>query len=173
MSGIDGIISYKRNEDEDYYKILGCSEDSSPEQINTEYKVRALQFHPDKNDGNKEAEAKFQQLKEAKEILCDPERRAHYDKWRRSGIAISYKQWCGMKEHVQQAMHWSIPKTKDRMLEPAAPSDATSQGPSRETHRRASEGGTNIHYGNRNTGGVKWESKPPNEVVSKFRNYEI
>jgi hypothetical protein len=32
--------------------------------------------------------------------LCDPEKRSNYDKWRKSGIAISYKQWLGMKEHV-------------------------------------------------------------------------
>lgn len=72
------------------------------EQITAEYKVLALQYHPDKNAGNKEAEEKFQKLKEAKEILCDPEKRANYDKWRSSGIAISYKQWVGMKEHVHQ-----------------------------------------------------------------------
>lgn len=41
-------------------------------------------------------------LQEAKEILCDPEKKANYDKWRNSGIAMSYKQWVGMKEHVQQ-----------------------------------------------------------------------
>ena len=41
-------------------------------------------------------------LQYAKEILCDPEKRSNYDKWRHSGIAISYKQWLGMKDHVHQ-----------------------------------------------------------------------
>ncbi|XP_071440147.1 J domain-containing protein [Hetaerina americana] len=174
MSGIDEILAYKRKEEEDFYFILGCDEDSSVEQIQTEYKVRALQYHPDKNNGDKEAEVKFQKLKEAKEILCDPEKRLNYDKWRRSGITISYKQWCGMKEHVQQSMHWSIPKTKDRMIQPAE-GGTSSVGPStsREGQRRASEGGANIHFGNRNVGGIKWESDPPSDVVNKFRNYEI
>lgn len=40
-------------------------------------------------------------FQEAKETLCDPEKRSNYDKWRKSGISISYKQWLGMKEHVQ------------------------------------------------------------------------
>jgi hypothetical protein len=39
-------------------------------------------------------------FQEAKETLCDPEKRSNYDKWRKSGLAISYKQWLGMKEHV-------------------------------------------------------------------------
>lgn len=59
-----------------------------------------MKFHPDKNAGDKDAEKKFQLLKEAKETLCEPERRALYDKWRNSGLQVSYKNWIGMKEHV-------------------------------------------------------------------------
>lgn len=44
--------------------------------------------------------------------MCDPAKRALYDKWKKSGIAMSYKQWLGMKDHVQQSMHWSKPNTK-------------------------------------------------------------
>ncbi|XP_046745283.1 J domain-containing protein isoform X2 [Diprion similis] len=108
----------------------------------------------------------------AKETLCDPEKRLNYDKWRHSGISISYKQWLGMKEHVHQSMHWTTPKTKDRMLPDAAGgSPGHVRGQPANPHRRASEGGANIHYGARRD--VNWDSQPPSEVVNKFRNYEI
>ncbi|CAH1970354.1 unnamed protein product [Acanthoscelides obtectus] len=170
MATVDQILDYKKKEEEDYYAILGCDENSTVEQIQAEYKVRALQYHPDKNEGNKEAEQKFQLLNEAKETLCNPEKKCLYDKWKNSGIAISYKQWLGMKEHVQQSMHWSTPKTKDRMLESSGPSSLGAAPPS-AAHRRASEGGANLHWSGR--GGPHWQPGQPSEVVSKFRNYEI
>lgn len=63
-----------------------------------------MKYHPDKNAGDKEAEKTFQQLQEAKEILCNPEKRSLYDKWKNSGLQISYKNWIGMKEHVVSAL---------------------------------------------------------------------
>ncbi|KAK0097016.1 hypothetical protein PV326_003576 [Microctonus aethiopoides] len=171
---VEDAINYKPSEDEDFYGLLGCDETASIEQITAEYKVRALQYHPDKNEGNKEAEVKFQQLKNAKEILCDPDKRILYDKWRHSGISISYKQWMGMKEHVQQSMHWSTPKTKDRMLPDASGpggSPGHVRGQPANAHRRASEGGANIHYGARRD--LNWDSQASSDVVNKFRNYEI
>lgn len=183
MSGkVDEILTYKRNPEEDFYGMLNCDENSSVEQIQAEYKVLALQYHPDKNAGDKEAEATFQKLKQAKEILCDPEKRANYDKWRGSGIQISYKNWAGMKEHVQQSMHWATPKTKDRMLPEAgaatAATTATAAGAAsglsaaqpNPAHRRASEGGAALYYGGRKG---EWGQENPSEVVNKFRNYEI
>lgn len=70
-------------------------------------------------------------------------------------------------------MHWATLKTKDRML-PGNSSDAAA-GKSTELPaaalRRASEGGANIQWGPKGT--LQWNSKPPTDVVSKFRNYEI
>ncbi|XP_076231358.1 dnaJ domain-containing protein isoform X1 [Calliopsis andreniformis] len=171
---VEDAINYKPSEEEDYYALLSCDECSTVEQITAEYKVLALQYHPDKNKGDKEAERKFQQLKHAKEVLCDPAMRSIYDKWRRSGIAISFKQWAEMKDHVHQSIHWSTPKTKDRMLQDASGA-GVSAGQAKvhaaNAHRRASEGGANIYYGaSRHVG---WESEAPSEVISKFRNYEI
>lgn len=179
---VDDVINYKPDEDEDLYALLSCDESSTVEQIIAEYKALALQYHPDKNAGDKEAEAKFQKLKNAKEILCDPEKRSNYDKWRHSGISISYKQWLGMKEHVHQSMHWSTPKTKDRMLPDGSTTVGSGEGDAEgspgnmkvqapNTHRRASEGGANIYYGARRD--VDWDSQASSEVVNKFRNYEI
>lgn len=51
---------------------------------------------------------------EAKETLCDPEKRANYDKWRNSGIAMSYKNWLGMKEHVGQVRRYTIAEKVDK-----------------------------------------------------------
>ncbi|KAG5881333.1 hypothetical protein JTB14_020583 [Gonioctena quinquepunctata] len=167
MTSVDAILEYTKKEEEDYYAILGCDENSSVEQINAEYKVRALQFHPDKNEGNKGAEHKFQLLKEAKDILCDPERKCNYDKWRNSGISITYKQWLGMKEHVHQSMHWTTPKTKDRMLESGGSSGPSSLGSGvTAAQRRASEGGANLHFGGRGAGSA-WGTDPPSEYVQK------
>ncbi|XP_076162830.1 dnaJ domain-containing protein isoform X2 [Ptiloglossa arizonensis] len=157
---VEDAINYKPKEEEDYYALLMCDEYATVEQITAEYKILALKYHPDKNKGDKEAERKFQQLKHAKEVLCDPERRSNYDKWRRSGIAISYKQWSGMKDHVHQ----------DASGEGGgSPSHTKVQPPN--AHRRASEGGANIYYGARRDLG--WDSEVPSEVVNKFRNYEI
>lgn len=172
MTGVDEILNYQKNPDDDFYTLLGCDEHSTAEQITAEFKLLALQYHPDKNDGDKEAEAKFQQLKEAKETLCDPSKRALYDKWRQSGIAMGYKQWLGMKDHVQQSMHWSKPNTKDRMIGEgevtARASGPSSLGPATSAARRASEGGAALwgRWGGGN-------QEPPSEVISKFRNYEI
>ncbi|RZF42935.1 hypothetical protein LSTR_LSTR000558 [Laodelphax striatellus] len=172
MSSVGEILSHQKTSEEDLYAILGCDESATVEQITAEYKNRALQYHPDKNEGNKDAEAKFQQLKEAKEILCDPEKRANYDKWRNSGIAISYKQWLGMKEHVHQSMHWTTLKTKDRMLPEGGETSTSATGKvPTAASRRASEGGANIHWGAKS--GMQWDTSAPSEVVSKFRNYEI
>jgi len=170
MSGIDEIISFKKNPDEDFYGMLNCDEHSTVEQIQAEYKLLALQHHPDKNSGEKESEEKFQKLKEAKETLCDPERRANYDKWRHSGISISYKNWLGMKEHVHQSMHWATPKTQGRMLpEQSGAASGLTAGQPNPAHRRASEGGAALYYGSRK---AEWGTDN-SEVANKFRNYEI
>lgn len=73
-----------------------------------------------------------------------------------------------------QSMHWSTPKTKDRMLESGGSSGPSSLGASgiSAAQRRASEGGANLHIGGRSAASA-WGSDPPSEVVNKFRNYEI
>ncbi|ENN78030.1 J domain-containing protein [Dendroctonus ponderosae] len=174
MTSVAEILDYKRKDREDYYSILGCDEHSSVEQISQEYKVRALQYHPDKNAGDKEMEEKFQLLNEAKETLTNPEKKTLYDKWRNSGISMGYKQWLGMKDHVQQSMHWSTPKTKDRMLESGGNSGPSSLGSAMSAaHRRASEGGANLHWGAKTGNAWSTGADSHSEVVSKFRNYEI
>jgi len=63
----------------DYYKVLGVPKSAMPEQIKKAYKKLAIKLHPDKNPGDKTAEAKFKELNEANQILGNPEKRKQYD----------------------------------------------------------------------------------------------
>ena len=69
----------------DYYEILGISETSKPEEIKKVYRKLAFQYHPDRNPGNKGAEAKFKEISGAYYVLSDPKRRSEYDQMRRLG----------------------------------------------------------------------------------------
>lgn len=63
----------------DYYKILGLEKSASQEEIKKKYRKLAVQYHPDKNPGDKAAEEKFKEISEAYNVLSDPEKRKQYD----------------------------------------------------------------------------------------------
>lgn len=65
----------------DYYEILDISRNAGEREIKKAYKRLAMKFHPDRNPGNTEAEAKFKEIKEAYEVLADPHKRAAYDQY--------------------------------------------------------------------------------------------
>lgn len=65
----------------DYYDILGTQKGASEEELKKAYRKQAMKFHPDKNQGNKEAEAKFKEVNEAYEVLKDDQKRAAYDRF--------------------------------------------------------------------------------------------
>ncbi|MGZ3769707.1 MAG: DnaJ C-terminal domain-containing protein [Bdellovibrio sp.] len=69
----------------DFYSILGISRSASQEEIKKAYRKLAIQFHPDKNPGDKKAEEKFKELSEAYEVLSDPKKREMYDQFGHAG----------------------------------------------------------------------------------------
>jgi molecular chaperone DnaJ len=70
----------------DYYEILGVSKDASSEEIKRAYRTIAKKYHPDKNRGDKELEAKFKEACEAYEILSESDKRAKYDRFGHEGV---------------------------------------------------------------------------------------
>ena len=65
----------------DYYKLLGVSKNATDKDIKRAYRKLARQFHPDVNPGDTKAEAKFQDINEAHEVLGDTEKRQQYDQF--------------------------------------------------------------------------------------------
>lgn len=74
----------------DFYEILGVSKEATPEEIKKAYRKAAIQFHPDKNPGNKEAEDNFKEAAEAYDVLSNPDKKAKYDRFGHDGMAAGF-----------------------------------------------------------------------------------
>ncbi len=71
----------------DYYEILGLTKGSSADEIKKAYRKVAMQYHPDRNPGDKAAEEKFKEAAEAYEVLSDADKRAQYDRYGHAGVS--------------------------------------------------------------------------------------
>lgn len=73
-------------EKRDYYEVLGLKKGASEDEIKRAFRKLALKYHPDKNQGDKEAEEKFKEINEAYGILSDPEKKSKYDRFGHAGV---------------------------------------------------------------------------------------
>ena len=71
----------------DFYEVLGVSRTATDQEIKSSYRKLALQYHPDRNPGNAEAEERFKECSEAYAVLADTEKRARYDRFGHAGVA--------------------------------------------------------------------------------------
>lgn len=72
----------------DYYKILGVERSASADEVRKAYRKLAMQYHPDRNPGDKQAEEKFKEINEAYQVLSDSQKRARYDQ-----LGSAYSNW--------------------------------------------------------------------------------
>ena len=126
-----------------------------------------------------------QVLQEAKDTLLDRARRTLYDKWRSSGLEISYKQWESLKETVQTSMHWASPRTErcipegqeNKHSDPRADKENTAGGQDQDQDQplgaEAERGGRLRRQDSCHPTIVMVNKCNQEELRRKFRNYEI
>lgn len=83
----------------DYYEVLGVEKTADPASLKQAYRKLALKFHPDRNPGDKSAEARFKEISEAYQVLSDPEKRQAYDRYGHQGLSGSgFRPFTGFEE---------------------------------------------------------------------------
>jgi DnaJ-class molecular chaperone len=75
----------------DYYEVLGVKRDASEDEVKKAYRKLARQYHPDRNPGDKQAEANFKEVQSAYDVLSDKKKRAHYDRFGHAGGAEGFE----------------------------------------------------------------------------------
>jgi molecular chaperone DnaJ len=86
----------------DYYEILGVNKNASTDEIKKAYRKVAMQYHPDRNPGDKSAEEKFKEAAEAYEILSDADKKAQYDRYGHAGVSGNGRGFGNMEDIFSQ-----------------------------------------------------------------------
>ncbi len=105
---------------QDFYATLGVAREAGAEDLKKAYRKLAMQYHPDRNPGNKQAEAKFKELNEAYDILKDDQKRAAYDRYGHAafeqggagvqcGLRLLGRRWAGrhLRPDVRRFHGWA------------------------------------------------------------------
>ena len=87
----------------DFYSILGVGKNATGEEIKKAYRKLAVKYHPDKNQGNKQAEEKFKEANEAYEVLSDPGKRKKYDRYGENWNKVDESKHGGGRRHQQSS----------------------------------------------------------------------
>ena len=82
-------------EKRDYYEVLGVDKSASADEIKKAYRKKAMQYHPDRNPGDKEAEEKFKEAAEAYDVLSNPDKKARYDQFGHAGMGGAASDFSG------------------------------------------------------------------------------
>ncbi len=80
------MLNAEKMAKKDYYEVLGVTREASDEEIKKAYRKLAMKHHPDRNPDSKESEEKFKEVKEAYEMLTNPEKREAYDRYGHAGV---------------------------------------------------------------------------------------
>ena len=88
----------------DYYEILNVTRDAGEDEVKKAYRKLAIQFHPDKNPGDKVAEDKFKEATEAYEVLRDPEKRERYDRFGHAGLEGMAIDFGGLRLNLDEVL---------------------------------------------------------------------
>ena len=99
----------------DYSEVLGVSKTATKDEIKKGYRKLAVQYHPDKNPGDKEAENKFKEATEAYEILSDEQKRQIYDQYGFAGLEIFLKTFLEALDLEVQAVLDAVAILQDKV----------------------------------------------------------
>lgn len=84
--------------DRDYYEVLGVARDASRDDVRKAFRKLAMKYHPDRNQGDGEAEGRFKEAAEAYEVLSDDDKRARYDRFGKAGVKGQVRDFAGFQD---------------------------------------------------------------------------